>query len=336
VDEIIVSLPLRAVKLLQDPDMRNDAESIVCTLAEGSYFQGAAALANSLVYAGFQGTVVVGYRGVPPQWLETLPPDGMPGVYTLTPHVRLQLVEVPGAWHLNNRKAHFINSVLKNFADAETFYYFDTDIVITRHWNTFINWARKGVVLALDIADTYMSPHHVYRQAWRDLSVKRGFACRDVTGYVNGGCVGMTKAHAGFAEVWSSLMEELERDGADMQKMKNWDGPLEFSRMDQDVLNATVMATDTPIALLGSEAMGMFPWAGVVMPHAMFQKKPWLRNYIIDALRGFPPDRTHLAYWQFVNGPIYPFGRSARRLKQLQLKIARLIGLLHSRSLRDL
>ena len=42
--------------------------------------------------------------------------------------------------------------------------------------------------------------------------------------------------------------------------------------MDQDVLNATIMATETPIALLGSEAMGMFPWVGEVMPHAMWHE----------------------------------------------------------------
>ena len=42
-------------------------------------------------------------------------------------------------------------------------------------------------------------------------------------------------------------MEELERDGADMRRMKkNATGKLEYSRMDQDVLNATIMATDTP------------------------------------------------------------------------------------------
>ena len=51
-------------------------------------------------------------------------------------------------------------------------------------------------------------------------------------------------------------MEELERDGADMRKMKNATGKLEFARMDQDVLNATIMATDVPLCLLGSEAMG--------------------------------------------------------------------------------
>ena len=114
-------------------------------------------------------------------------------------------------------------------------------------------------------------------------------------------------------------MEELEREGADMQKFKNWAGRLEFARMDQDILNATIMATDTPIALLGFEAMGLFPWANEVMPHAMFHPKPWNRNYIFDALRGFPPDRTHLAYWEFVDGPIRPFNRLQLRKKKIQV-----------------
>src|SRR5208282_258961 len=132
------------------------------------------------------------------------------------------------------------------------------------------------------------------------------------------------------------LMEELEREGADMRKIKNWAGRLEFARMDQDVLNATIVATDTPIALLGSEAMGLFPWAGEVMPHAMFHQKPWARNYIFDALRGFPPNHTYRAYWKFVDGPIRPFGELELKRKKTAVAIARLIGLVHSRSYRDL
>jgi hypothetical protein len=124
-----------------------------------------------------------------------------------------------------------------------------------------------------------MSPHHVYRQAWRTLSAKQSFRCRDFTGYVNGGCVGINRAYAEFSRVWSVLMEELECEGADMQKMRNLTGILEFVRMDQDVLNATVMATDIPIALLGPEAMGLFSYRDVVMPHAIFQEKPWRRHY---------------------------------------------------------
>jgi hypothetical protein len=309
--------------------------SVVCTLAQGSYFNGVAALANSLVQAGFQGSIVVGYRGSKPTWLAELKKDPVSDVYVVAPQVLLKLVELSGAWHLNNCKAHLLKQILLEQTDIELVFYFDTDIVIKHSWDTFVEWARDGVVLVLDIADSYMSPHHVYRRAWQALASKQGLNCRDFTGYVNGGCIGINRAYKEFALVWSALMEELERDGANMKEMQNWKGKLAFSRMDQDVLNATIMATNTPIALLGSEAMGMFPWANVVMPHAMFQKKPWIRNYLFDAFRGFPPDPAHRAYWEFVDGPIRPFNRLKLARKKIQVRIARLIGLLHSRSLRD-
>jgi hypothetical protein len=182
-----------------------------------------------------------------------------------------------------------------------------------------------------------MSPNHVYRRAWQSLAAKQGLKCRDFTGYVNSGCIGIHHAYKEFVLVWSALMEELERDGADMQKQRYDTGKLEFSRMDQDVLNATVMATEMSIALLGSEAMGMFPRTGMVMPHAIFfHEKPWNRKYRTDALRGFPPDLTHRAYWEFVDGPIRPFDRFQLVRKKIQVRIARLIGLLHTRSVRDI
>jgi hypothetical protein len=335
----------------QRPGIRQDAQlhrsadssarpvSVVCTLAEGGYFNGVAALTNSLVRAGFRGSVVVGYRGSKPTWLAQLHKDHASDVYVVAPHVQLNLVELPGMWHLNNCKAHLIKQILlEQFPDVDLVFYFDTDIVIQHSWDTFVGWARDGVVLVLDIADTYMSPHHPSRQAWRSLAARRELECRDFTGYVNGGCVGINRVYKEFAVVWSALMEELERDGVDMQKMKNWTGKLAFSRMDQDVLNATIMATNVPIALLGPESMGMFPWANAVMLHAMFQfrKKPWSRNYLLDALRGFPPDHTYRAYWRFVDGPIRPFNKFKLVRKKIQVQIARLIGLFHTRSLRDL
>jgi hypothetical protein len=308
---------------------------VVCTVAEGNYFNGVAALTNSLVHAGFEGSVVVGYRGSKPRWLAQLEKDNASDIYVVAPRVHLKLVELPGTWHLNNCKPRFIKQILlERFPDVDTVFYFDADIVIEHSWDTFVGWAREGVVLVLDIADTYMSPHHVYRRAWQSLAAKQGLKCRDFTGYVNGGCVGINRAYTEFAVIWSALMEELERDGADMQKMKDYTGRLEFSRMDQDVLNATIMATTTPIALLGAEAMGMPPCTGVVMPHAIFHQKPWNRKYLIDALRGFPPDLTHLAYWEFVDGPIRPFDRFKLARKKFQVRTARLIGLLHTRNLR--
>lgn len=79
-----------------------------------------------------------------------------------------------------------------------------------RLWACAFSWARDGVVMVLDVADTYMSPHHPYRQAWRSLAAKRGLECRDFTGYVNSGCVGINRVYKEFAVVWSALMEELE------------------------------------------------------------------------------------------------------------------------------
>lgn len=313
------------------------ASQVVCTLAERHYFYGVAALVNSLVRAGFEGTVVVGFRGERPNWLGELAHDLVLDTYTVSPSVRLQLVEVAGSWHLANCKPRFMRDVLfKKYAEADLVYFFDTDIVITHSWSSFAGWARDGVVMVLDPADSYMSPHHVYRRGWQDLASKQNRACREFTGYVNSGCVGISRAHADFGSVWCGLMEELEREGTDMGKMKNSKNKLEFMRMDQDVLNATVMATDTPIALLGPEAMGMFPWVGTVMPHAMFGRKPWQRNYIFDALRGFPPGRVHRAYWEFMDGPIRPFSEIALFSKRAQFAVGHLISLMHSRSFRDL
>jgi len=311
-------------------------QHVVCTIAEGTYFLGVAALANSLVSAGFKGSIVVGYRGSSPEWLERLTKDSTPDVYVVTPEVRLQLIKILGPWHLANHKAHFIKKIFHEIVpNTDLVYFFDTDIVITHAWSTFAGWARNGVVVALDVADTYMSPHHIYRRAWQALAAKIDRKCRDFTGYVNSGCVGIDRQFAEFAEVWALLMEELAREGADMNKMKNWTGRLEFARMDQDVLNATIMATETPIALLGAEAMGWFPGTGDIMPHAMYHTKPWARNYILDALRGFPPDRIHRTYWRFAEGPIRPFGELELKRKKTALKVARIIGCFHKRSFRD-
>ena len=96
------------------------------------------------------------------------------------------------------------------------------------------------------------------------------------------------------------------------------------------------MATDTPLALLGYEAMGQYPWVNMILPHAINFRKPWLRNYVLDALRGFPPNRTHLSYWRFADGPLKPFTPVQLAAKRLELAVARGISLLHVRSFRDL
>jgi hypothetical protein len=65
---------------------------VFCTLGEGDYHHGVAALLNSLVRNGFTGVFVIGWRGAPPPWLDTLErhPDG--GWRVGAVRVRLELV----------------------------------------------------------------------------------------------------------------------------------------------------------------------------------------------------------------------------------------------------
>ena len=70
-------------------------------------------------------------------------------------------------------------------------------------------------------------------------------------------------------------MEDLVREGADMRRMKNSTGKLEYSRMGQDVLNATFMAIETPLV----RSLATFPWVGEILPHTIWHHKPWNRNY---------------------------------------------------------
>lgn len=320
-----------------NPALGRSTRHVVCTLGEGSYLLGVAGLVNSLVHAGFVGKVLVGYRGDLPAWLEPFRKDEAADLIQITPDVAVQMVKVDGHWHLNNAKAHFIAAVAeRHAADAEVVYYLDSDIVVTHPWPIFAEWAMQGVVLVHDIADSNMSPHHAYRHAWRELAAANGHACRAVTGYFNGGCIGFCRRDVRFVQVWRALMDAAETAGVDMGTMKDSAGRLEFARRDQDVLNAAVMATDTPLSLLGFEVMGQYPWVNTIIPHAIHFKKPWQRNYVFDALRGFPPNRTHMAYWRFVDGPVRPFTAAQIAWKRRQLKLGRLISLLHVRSLRDL
>ena len=51
-------------------------EWLVCTLFEGDYHLGLAALINSLVRNGYRGRIAVGYHGALPPWLNQLQAAG--------------------------------------------------------------------------------------------------------------------------------------------------------------------------------------------------------------------------------------------------------------------
>ena len=119
-----------------------------------------------------------------------------------------------------------------------------------------------------------------------------------------------------------------------MGRMVNRTGKPEYAKMDQDLLNAAVMATDTPYCVLGVEAMDAFPSANI-MSNAMVFAKPWLRNYIRDALIGFQPDPAHKAFWAYADGPIQAFTAAEWRRKMAILRLTKLLGYFKRRTVRD-
>ena len=307
---------------------------MICVLAEGTYFHGIAAFTNSLVRNGFAGHIVAGYRGALPHWNGPVTPQPGPA-QTVAPGVDIQFVEVTGTWHLSNMKPHFMLRVAAELhPDVASLWYFDVDIVLKTGWDAFARWVEAGMVLVLDMAETFMPANHAFRREWRALGERAGLGTREVTGYFNGGCVGLAGGQLGFLQSWMALLDAYAEGGADMSRMVNRTGKPEYAKMDQDLLNAAVMATDTPFCVLGVEAMDAFPSANV-MSHAMVFAKPWARNYIRDAIIGFQPDPAHKAYWVYANDPIRSFTAAEWRRKMLVLRVTKLLGYFKRRTVRD-
>ena len=307
---------------------------VVCMLAEGSYFHGVAAMANSLVRNGFAGHIVVGYRGSLPRWEGPVSPQAGPA-QPIAPGVDILFMAVESDWHLSNLKPRFMHQVATElYPDFASVWYFDADVVLKTNWDAFARWVEAGLVLVLDMAETYMPPHHAFRREWRALAQRAGLGYREVHGYVNGGCVGLAAGHLEFLEAWETLLQTYAGDGADMSRMINRTGKPEYAKMDQDLLNAAVMATTTPFCVLGVEAMDAFPSASI-MSHAMVFAKPWVRNYIRDAIIGFQPDPAHVAFWLYAEGPIRAFTAAEWRRKMAILRVTKLLGYIRRRTVAD-
>lgn len=80
------------------------AEQVVCTLFEGHYHLGVAALLNSMLNGGFSGHFWAGHRGPLPPWTAQLREIGE-NLFELPNGARLRFEQVNGAMHLAHRKA---------------------------------------------------------------------------------------------------------------------------------------------------------------------------------------------------------------------------------------
>lgn len=313
--------------------------SALCTLFEGSYHHGVAALANSLHASGFRGTLYAGLRGGLPPWAAgaevlALPPWRDARRLVVADGLRIVFLPLDTAYHLTNYKADFMLALLDGPARAATaLFYLDPDICVLGPWRFFEQWVDCGVALCEDV-NSPLPQQHPRRVGWRRHYAEQGLALRYAgPEYVNGGFVGVRTQDRAFIETWKRTMDgmlpaigSLAAVGINAAAPMTHKGFADcFDRTDQDALNAAIEAGTVQVSIIGKEAMAFAP-GPALLPHALGGHKPWQRAYLHFAFKGVPPRRADKAYWDCAGGPIHSHSAWRRRLKRLDLGLAAAFG----------
>lgn len=296
----------------------------LCTLLEGDYVKGAAALVNSAVKFGFRGHIYIGYRGSSPKWAtDSMAPLG----------IKIHMMEMTTDAHLTNIKPNFMLTILDLDQTLTNLVYCDPDIVLNRSWAQITEWLDSGLALCEDI-NSPVCATHPRRRGWR-MHFANAFGplrCR-LEQYVNGGFVGVDRSHRKFLERWREVSDEMAKviGGLQVAKVENggkfqspgfWNC---FSASDQDALNATLETGDFPVSILGRDAMG-FIHGELILPHAVGPRKPWRGGFIVSALRGFPPRAVDKLYLDCAHGVVKAASERELFAMSLSIRAASLIS----------
>lgn len=320
-------------------------KSAVCTLFEGHYHYGVAALTNSLFKAGFRGLLFIGYRGALPFWASEAKENttwNWDGVSSLDVEEGLELHFVPLStnYHLTNFKPDFMLQIFNALSpQIDSLFYFDPDIVVSAPWSFFEEWVNCGVALCEDV-NSPIPEFHPRRVAWREYFSKDGFNLIFKNPvYVNGGFVGLRVKDLQFLSVWKNLQESMSPAIGGLNKSslageplpKTASGPFApFGKTDQDALNAAVEAYRGESSIIGKEAMG-FITGEPLMPHALGSPKPWKDNYLEAFIKGKTPSVSNKAYWENANGAILSYSRAFIKRKIFFQRLASFLGRFYSK-----
>ena len=313
--------------------------SAVCTLFEGHYHYGVGALVNSLYRHGFRGVVWVGYRGDLPAWARAA--RRTPSGYDLevAPGCIVRFLPLQTEIFFSNYKPYFMLDLWDHYGlEAERLFYFDPDIVIKCRWSFFEEWVDTGVALCLDGAYAHMPATHPFRRQWQAFACRHGLQVRRCPDeYYNGGFIGVRREHRALLEAWRTLMEAVREEGINITSFKNFEGynigdrSHPFYVADQDMLNLSVMVTDVPLSVMGTDAMD-FTGAGFTMSHAVDAPKPWKKNFLWLLLkRGRLPVLADAEFLKYIDGPIRLYSPLHLRLKRLNYLASKAVGTFYHR-----
>lgn len=306
----------------------------LCTLFEGHYHYGVAALVNSLAASGYEGTIWVGHRGRLPPWIVDHPDfDADSGRLRVTPRLTLSAISLDPPVSLNYYKPTLMREIFSTHEPTcDAVVYLDPDLVVKCAWREIESWFEDdGVVLVEDINGSLPSDHPK-RLLWQLFFATHGEAQhRGLERYYNAGFVGARRSHLHCIQAWERICEFIVAEiGIDLRQRKSGKPSDLFHSTDEDALNFALTLSDVRLNACGPEAMDFAP-GGHHLSHAVGVSKPWQGRHLRLALRGQPPTVASSWYYRFAAGPLSPFStlRLARRRLSMSLAIA--LGRLYRR-----
>lgn len=301
----------------------------LCTLFEGHYHHGVAALVNSLAAAGYEGTVWVGHRGPLPAWIVDRPGfDKVRGRLPVTPTLALQAVELDPPISLNYYKPTFMREILETHEPgADAVSYLDPDMVVKCRWTSMQSWLSQDGIALVEDADWDMPADHPKRGRWRQFFAVHGEAPqRELDRYYNAGFVAAGRNRIAFLRAWQRINERVAAESnSGMRQRKSGDPDSLFHSTDEDALNFALTLCETPLNAAGPEAMDFVP-GGNRLSHAVGAAKPWQGRHFRRALRGQPPSVASHQFYRFAAGPLMPFSQAVLARRRLSMTLATALG----------
>ncbi|MBT2322199.1 hypothetical protein J7E62_07500 [Variovorax paradoxus] len=306
----------------------------LCTLFERNYHFGVAALANSLIAAGYSGELWVGYRGALPAWIVDSPAfDRATGRLQAPAGLVLCMVELDTPLHFTYYKPTFIREMLERHApQSDVVAYIDPDIVVKCDWPALSGWfTEDGISLAEDINWCFPA-RHPKRLLWARFFEPHGaIPQRGLDRYYNAGFIAVSRAHLEFLDLWRRLCDLVVAHNEHARELKAGGSAALFHSTDQDALNFALTVCEAPLNTAGPEAMDFAP-GGYYLSHAVGSVKPWHGGHIRQALRGVPPSPASKWYYRFADAPINPYANGELAKRRLSLNIAAAIGRIYKRT----
>jgi hypothetical protein len=302
-------------------------KSIVCTVFEGHYHKGVAALVNSLYVNGYEGAIWIGYKGNLPPWAKIQSNENGIAVMSVCDNLTLHFVLFPKEAFLPYSKPDFMLEILeKHEPQADNIFYIDCDIVVKCRFSYLEEWITYGVALCEDMNSPFSATHPL-RYQWARYFEKHNITVKNTDNqYVNGGFVGVQRSAKGFLETWQIIQALMMEDFKEINGIGLKDPTYLFHRTDQDALNIVKDVTHETLSIADRSAMD-FSTYGYIMSHAAGKSKPWANNWLLQVVKnGLRPSWTDRIFMNYTTYPLSIYSNLERFIKKTNLKLAIAIG----------